>query len=153
MLHLTLAESRRLGISINKKTGRARFNNSRPDPKVIKEPGKLTVIIYDVPPSLNVWHGMHWSKKSKVKKQWGNMLIVLLRGYRRIERPMVRITYHYDLERDRDKDNMTPKFIMDGLVKSGIIRDDNTKAVDLDWTISPERAEWCRTEIVITECK
>ena len=141
MLHLTPTEARKLGISVNKKTGRARFNNSRPDPKVIKEPGKITVIIYDVPPSLNSWHGMHWSAKAKVKRQWEELLITLLIGCKRVERPMVRITYHFDLERDRDKDNMAPKWIMDGLVKSGVIKDDNSKVVDLDWTISPERAE------------
>jgi hypothetical protein len=94
---------------------------------------------------------MHWSKKAKAKKHWESMLIALLRGCRLIERPVVRITFHYDLQRDRDKDNMAPKFIMDGLVKSGIIEDDNVKAVDMDWTISTERAEWCRTEIVIIE--
>ena len=63
----------------------------------------------------------------------------------------MRITFFFDLDRDRDKDNMAPKWIMDGLVKSGVIQDDNTKVVDLDWAISPGCAEWCRTEIVIWE--
>ncbi|WP_371381442.1 hypothetical protein [Sporomusa aerivorans] len=45
---------------------------------------------------------------------------------------------------------MTPKWIMDGLVKSGVIRDDSTKVVDLDWSIGPVGVIG-KTEIVITE--
>ncbi|HWR07433.1 hypothetical protein [Sporomusa sp.] len=52
----------------------------------------------------------------------------LLRGKRRIQKPVVRITFFFDLDRDRDKDNMAPKWIMDGLVKSGVIRDDKIRA-------------------------
>jgi Holliday junction resolvase RusA-like endonuclease len=150
MLRLTPSEARKLGISVNKKTCRAKIKH-RPEPKVTREPGKLTVIIYDVPPSLNDWHGMHWAAKAKVKRQWEELLIALLSGCRCVEKPEVRITYHYDLQRDRDKDNMAPKYIMDGLVKAGVIHDDNIRAVDLDWTISLKRAEWSRTEIVIQE--
>ncbi|HML33823.1 hypothetical protein [Sporomusa sphaeroides] len=135
---------------VNKKTGRAKMKHKRPEPVVRQEPGKLTIIIYDIPPSLNDWHGMHWAAKTKVKKQWENMLIVLLRGYKRVEKPVVRITYYPDIERRRDKDNMTPKWIMDGLVKSGVIQDDNAKVVDLDWSIGPV-VEIGRTEIVIWE--
>ncbi|MDF2571537.1 MAG: hypothetical protein K0R55_3141 [Sporomusa sp.] len=118
---------------------------------VKQEFGKLIITIYNAPPSLNDWQGMHWAAKAKAKKQWENLLKSLLRGCRRFEKPVIRIIYCYDIDRDRDKDNMAPKWIMDGLVKSGVIQDDSVKVVDLDWTISPERAEWCRTEIVIWE--
>ncbi len=150
MLRLTISEARKLGIVINKKTGRASMKGKRPEPVVRQEPGKLTIIIYDIPPSLNDWHGMHWAAKAKVKRQWEDMLKALLRGCRQVEKPVVRITFCFDLDRDRDKDNMAPKWIMDGLVKSGVIRDDSTKAVDLDWNIGPV-VEYGRTEIVITE--
>ena len=151
MLRLTSAEARKLGIVVNKKTGRAKMKGKRPESMVKQVPGKLVIVIYDVPPSLNDWHDMHWAAKADAKKQWEELLKALLRGKRRMQKPVVRITFFFDLDRDRDKDNMAPKWIMDGLVKSGVIRDDNSKVVDLDWTISPERAKWCRTEIVITE--
>ena len=150
MLRLTTSEARKLGITVNKKTGHAKMKRRRSEPVVKQEPGKLTVIIYDIAPSLNDWHGMHWAAKAKVKKQWESLLIVLLRGCKRIERPVVRITYYPGIERSRDKDNYTPKFIMDGLKKSGVILDDNVKVVDLDWSIGPV-VECGRTEICIWE--
>jgi hypothetical protein len=151
MLRLTPSEARKLGIVVNKKTGRAKMKGKRPEPVVRQEPGKLTVIVYDVPPSLNDWHGMHWAAKAESKKNWEELLKALLRGKRQFARPVVRITFFFDLDRGRDKDNMAPKWIGDGLVKSGVIRDDSTKVVDMDWTISPKRANWCKTEIVIWE--
>lgn len=150
MLRLTSKEARRLGIVVNKKTGRAKIKRRRPEPTINKAAGEITVTIYDIPPSLNDWKGIHWTKYTEIKKQWENLLIVLLRGCTRVEKPVVRITYYPDIDRDRDKDNYTPKFIMDGLKKSGIIRDDSTKAVNLDWDIGPV-VECGRTEIVIRE--
>lgn len=151
MLRLTPAEARRMGISVNKKTGRAKIKRKVPAPTVREKDGKLVITIYDIPPSLNDWHGMHWAAKAKVKRQWEDMLITLLRGRRQFQQPVIRIVFHPDTQRERDKDNYTPKFIMDGLKKSGIIRDDSVNAVDLDWDIATEPAEWCRTEIVVWE--
>ncbi len=150
MLRLTTSEARKLGIVVNKKTGRAKMKRRIPEPIVKQEAGKLTITIYDIPPSLNDWKDLHWAAKAKVKKQWENLLIVLLRGCKRVEKPVVRITYYPEVDRDRDKDNYAPKFLMDGLKKSGIIRDDSTKVVDLDWSIGPV-VEIGRTEIVIWE--
>jgi hypothetical protein len=31
--------------------------------------------------------------------------------------------------------------IMDGLVKAGVLEDDNTRAVDLDWEIDPGKTK------------
>ena len=151
MIRLTTSEARKLGIVVNQKTGRAKIKGKRPDSVAKKESGKLTIVIYDVPPSLNNWHGLHWAAKAEAKKQWEKMLKTLLRGQQQFSRPVVRITYYFDIDRGRDKDNMAPKWIMDGLVKSGVIRDDSVKAVDLDWSISFKKAEWCKTEIVIWE--
>ncbi|MBP2635023.1 MAG: hypothetical protein H6Q72_930 [Firmicutes bacterium] len=150
MLRLSTSEARKLGIVVNKKTGCAKMKRKRPEPVVKQESGKLTVVIYDIPPSLNDWKDLHWAAKAKVKKQWENLLIVLLRGCKQVERPVVRIIYYPDIDRSRDKDNYTPKFLMDGLKKSGVIRDDSTKVVDLDWDIGPV-VECGRTEIVIRE--
>jgi hypothetical protein len=151
MLRLTAAEARKMGLVVNKKTGRAKIKRKRPESVVKLVNGRLTVVIYDVPPSLNDWHGVHWAAKVEAKRQWEDLLKVLLRGKAMFRQPVVRITYGFNVDRARDKDNMTPKWIMDGLVKSKVIADDNSKAVDVDWSISPDVGEWCKTEIVIRE--
>jgi hypothetical protein len=155
VLRLTAAEARKLGLIVNKKTGRAKKKSTRPESIVRLEPGKLTIVIYDVPPSLNVWDKWHYMKKAEVKKQWEELIGALLSGKKRIKRafdkPIVRITFYYNIDRDRDKDNMAPKWIMDGLVKAGVLKDDNSKEVDLDWCVDPGIWEWCRTEIVVWE--
>ncbi|MGL5511674.1 MAG: hypothetical protein ACRDBM_00340, partial [Sporomusa sp.] len=111
-LRLTPKEARKLGIVVNKKTGRGKIKRRIPAPSVKQKSGKLTIVIYDIPPSLNDWHGMHWAAKAKLKKHWEDILKVLLRGYRCVEKPVVRITYYPDIDRNRDKDNYAPKWIM-----------------------------------------
>lgn len=155
MLRLTAAEARKMGLVVNKKTCRAKIKRNRPQSEVKQDGSRLTITINDVPPSLNVWHGMHWAKKEQEKRKWEELIKSLLAGKKKLRqayrRPTVRITFYFDIDRDRDKDNMTPKWIMDGLVKVGVIRDDNSKEVDLDWSIDPGVHEWCRTEIVVWE--
>lgn len=155
MLRLTAAEARKMGLVVNKNTCRAKIKRDRPQSEVKQDGSRLTIIINDVPPSLNVWHGMHWAKKAAEKCKWEELIKSLLMGKRKLKRayrrPVVRITFYFNIDRDRDKDNMTPKWIMDGLVKAGVIRDDNSKEVDLDWFISSDIHEWCKTEIVVRE--
>lgn len=63
-----------------------------------------------------------------------------------LSKVIVRITYYFDRQQPKDKDNYTPKFLMDGLVKSRVIKDDNTGCVDLDWCFAKGAK---RTEIEI----
>ncbi|MGL5513918.1 MAG: hypothetical protein ACRDBM_11880, partial [Sporomusa sp.] len=102
MLRLTPTEARKLGIVV--KAGRGKIKRRIPAPSVKQKSGKLTIVIYDIPPSLNDWHGMHWAAKAAAKKHWEDVLKVLLRGCRCVEKPVVRITYYPDLDRNRDKD-------------------------------------------------
>jgi Holliday junction resolvase RusA-like endonuclease len=114
--------------------------------------GGYKVMIEDVPPSLNKWSRMHWTKSRKIKKFWEETVQWMFAGIKQFKNPVVRIRYSFDTKRRRDKDNYTPKFIMDGLVKSGVIKDDNVGAVDLDWNvIVPKNADGCATEIMILE--
>lgn len=155
MLRLTAAEARKMGLVVNKKTCRAKIKRNRPQSEVKQDGSRLMITINDVPPSLNVWHGMHWAKKAQEKRKWEELInstLVWKRKRRQAyKRHIVRITFYFDIDRRRDKDNMTPKFLMDGLVKAGVIRDDNSKEVDLDWFISSDIHEWCMTEIVVQE--
>ena len=103
-------------------------------------------------PSLNALNRMHWAAKGKLKKEWETEIFWLVKaqGWRvPLKRAQVRITYYLGGNYRADKDNRTPKMIMDGLVKAGVLEDDNTRAVDLDWEIHPGKPR--RTEIRVTE--
>jgi Holliday junction resolvase RusA-like endonuclease len=93
---------------------------------------KLT--IPGTPPSLNQWSRMHWAKAAKIKKQWENdILYVFLaskaKGVFPLEKARITIKYYFSTNRRRDADNLNLKFILDGLVKAGIIVDDSTKVI------------------------
>ena len=67
-----------------------------------------------------------------------------------LENADVQIIYYFDNIHRRDKDNYTPKFILDGLTKAGIIADDNTDNIFLNWKIKYDKED-PRTEILIEE--
>lgn len=92
-------------------------------------------------PSLNKWSRWHWSKKNKVKKEWVEEIGWLCKKYNepKLTDAFVEIIYYFDNKHRRDKDNYTPKFIMDSLTKAGIIADDNTDNVFLNWKIKYDK--------------
>lgn len=104
-------------------------------PQIPRATGPSRIVIPGVPPSLNSWNRLHWAVQAERKKLWEGIVKQAARGIGSYEHPVVRITYRFKTRRRRDKDNYAPKFIMDGLVRAGIIADDNTEAVDLDWSI------------------
>jgi len=117
---------------------------------------KLTIPVLH--PSLNNWMNWHWAKIKKTKDDFdGEIVLSLLTEYScvRIEplmkRAKVRIKYYFNDKRQRDKDNYTPKFIMDGL-KGRIIKDDSAQKIDLDWSILYDKNK-ARTEILVEEIK
>ncbi len=65
----------------------------------------------------------------------------------------ISITHIFSMNRQRDEDNYTPKFLIDSLVAAGIISDDNQKQLRL---LPPkfgiDATAW-RTEIEIFEGK
>ena len=101
-------------------------------------------------PSINEWTKWHWTKIHKVKKSFENDIGWLAGKYGqpKLSNCDVKIIYTFSTNRKRDKDNYTPKFIMDGLVKSEIISDDNTDEVYLNWVIKQGSEE--QTEIIVT---
>jgi Holliday junction resolvase RusA-like endonuclease len=95
---------------------------------------KLT--IPGIPPSLNKWSRMHWAQASSIKKQWEQDIYYLSSDQRykhREKLPLtqakVRIRFFFKTHANRDIDNMNQKFLLDGLVKAGILADDNTKVI------------------------
>jgi Holliday junction resolvase RusA-like endonuclease len=100
-----------------------------------KIPIKLT--IPGIPPSLNQWSRMHWLKASRIKKQWENDILYTFLSIGKVwkknefpyKKASIKITYYFSTKRRRDIDNMNQKFILDGIVKAGIITDDSIEVI------------------------
>lgn len=103
-------------------------------------------------PSLNSWTRWHWAKKNRIKKDWVEEIgwLVKTKAKQKYEKALVEIIYYFDNKHKRDKDNYAPKFIMDGLVEAGVITDDNTDDIFLNWKLKYDK-ENPRTEIIIKE--
>lgn len=92
----------------------------------------VTLWIPMLPPSLNDWTTAHWHVRDRMKKDWEKAIELALmfkpramigRGCR------VYIWSFLKSKRRRDLDNLSPKAIMDGLVKSRALVDDSVKVV------------------------
>lgn len=109
--------------------------------------------IDDIPPSLNRWTHLHWSKQRLIKQDWAWLIIAeCLKekcGRPRYKFARVMITLVFPVVRRRDIDNYAPKMIMDGLVDSGIIQDDRADWVKVQWEFG--KGENRRTIIEIDE--
>jgi len=89
--------------------------------------------IPDLPPSNNVYLRLHWAKQQRVKQDWERWIWALVnQSKNRCPRPLgrveIRAVCFFPLHRRRDRDNFTAtlaKFVQDGLVKAGIIPDDD----------------------------
>lgn len=118
----------------------------------------MKLIINDIPPSNNKFMG-RGSKKFQsfeyqdIKKQWA-MLIRLSVGRSKpkkaIEKAIVTITYYFPNRIRRDPDNYSGKFINDGLVKAGVLKDDSFKNIHLVLKGDYDK-ENPRTEVEIEE--
>lgn len=115
---------------------------------------KLTIPL--TPCSLNVWQRAHWAKRGRIQYEWGVETVIALakigegaRLVKLFERARVRIKYFFRTQHKRDKDNYTPKVIMDCL-KGRVIVDDSSDRIDLDWELFFDKNQ-PRTEIEIEE--
>ena len=110
----------------------------------------IKIILDDyIHPSLNKWTNWHWTKKSEQKKFCEELVYYASKKYHNLllDDCKITIVYYFDNKHKRDKDNYTPKFIMDGLVKAKVILDDNTTNVFLNWKLDYSKNK--RTEIDI----
>jgi adenosylmethionine-8-amino-7-oxononanoate aminotransferase len=90
-----------------------------------------TVCIPAVPPSLNEWRKWHWSKQSKARQEWQQMVCALLHEKGNVrptcERIRVRSVLSFKLNRRRDSDNfgaVLAKWTQDAFTLDGLIPDD-----------------------------
>lgn len=86
--------------------------------------------IVGIPPTLNEVRRMHYQQQAQEKKRWEQItrIEVKVQKLQPVETPVI-ITYrfHFTDKRRRDPDGYaySAKSIQDGLVKSGILQDDN----------------------------
>jgi len=126
------------------------MNNTKTVTRILK------LIIPLTPSSLNKWQRAHWAKRRRIQDEWDNQVAVglakttnLVRLRPLMEKARIEIKYFFRTKHKRDKDNYTPKVIMDCL-KGRVIVDDSNDRVDLDWELLYDRKA-PRTEIMVEE--
>lgn len=81
--------------------------------------------------SINVWMIMRRCEMNALKQRWKDFIkwVVEDQGYTNlhIEKCEISQTVYYPNNRSHDIDNSVPKFILDGLVESGMLTDDDSK--------------------------
>ena len=120
----------------------------------------IKITIPYLPPSLNKWSRMHWAEARQIKKQWEHDIYYESYKYYELRdkaiypltKAKVRIKFYFKDKRIRDKDNYTPKFILDALVKAGILQDDNADAIGQTEIIFGFDKTDPRTEIEVWRC-
>jgi hypothetical protein len=104
-----------------------------------------------IPPSNNKFIGKNqrWQYQSE-KKKWARIiqLFCVPRPRGPLKKSKVTIIYYFKDNRRRDPDNYSGKFILDGLVRSGIIVDDCFSCIDLKLVGDVDKNN-PRTEILI----
>lgn len=119
----------------------------------------ITLILPDTPPSLNKWSRMHWAESAKIKKQWehdilytflqSSMILTKEESTFPWDKANIKIKFYFKTHAQRDIDNMNQKFLLDGLVKAGIIKDDSAKVIGQVIVIPDYDKDNPRTEITI----
>lgn len=116
----------------------------------------IKLVIPLTPGSLNEFLRSHYRKRERIQDEWDTEMIVALVRLgegsqlpKLFERARVRISYYFGTKRQRDKDNYTPKVIMDCL-KGRVIVDDSSDRIDLDWELLYD-GKAPRTEISVEE--
>lgn len=106
-----------------------------------------------IPPSNNRFSGRKnvWEYREE-KKNWERLVGLKCRPRpsQPLEHAEVKLTYYFRTRGRRDPDNYSGKFILDGLVKSGIISDDSFGHIELRLCGDYDKNN-PRTEIEITE--
>lgn len=104
--------------------------------------------------SINVWMIMKRPAMNGLKQKWKDFIkwFVEEQGYTnlRIEKCEISQTIYYPTNRRHDIDNSTPKFLLDGLVESGILVDDDSKHITKLTLSCDVDAKNPRTELLFT---
>lgn len=113
----------------------------------------MKYIIDEIPPSYNRFGGRKnvWEYREE-KKRWEQLVKLKCRPVpeKPLSRAVVRITYFFRTKGRRDPDNYSGKFILDGLVRAGIICDDSFSNIRLELCGGTDKNN-PRTEIEVNE--
>ena len=117
--------------------------------------GFLKIVIHDIPPSNNKYLGNSNShfKYHQDKERWHFMVKAALKEKPEIPYQFsdVSIVYFFPDNRRRDPDNYSGKFILDPLVREGIIADDSFEHISLKISKGGVDKSMPRTEITVEE--
>ena len=94
----------------------------------------LKYIIDEIPPSNNKFKGRkNCYEYRELKKYWEALVYYKCRPIPKkpLENQLVRITYYFPTKIRHDPDNYNGVFILDGLVKAGILKDDSFDCITL----------------------
>jgi len=119
----------------------------------------IQLVILDIPPSNNKYMGRgsrnyqtFTYQEEKQKWEWLVRAAIKKKPKGPIEKAIVNITYYFPDKRRRDPDNYSGKFLLDGLTRSGIIKDDSFSNINLVLAGKVDKDN-PRTEIEIKEAK
>lgn len=108
--------------------------------------------IDEIPPSSNKFNGRKnvWEYRNE-KKRWEQLIRLKCRPKpdKPFEKAVVKLTYFFRTRTRHDPDNYSGKFILDGLVRAGILKDDSFGNITLELAGSVDK-ECPRTEIEVT---
>lgn len=101
--------------------------------------------------SINAWMIMKRPMMNDLKQRWKNFIVWFIenQGYTnlRIEKCELSFTAYYLTQRRHDVDNSCPKFIIDGLIESGFIVDDDIDHITKLTLACQVDKKWPRTVI------
>jgi len=112
----------------------------------------IRYIIPFIPPSNNMFKGRenHWQYR-ELKKEWSEIVSAYCRP--KPTTPLtgtVTFTYFFNSRRRHDPDNYNGVFILDGLVRAGVLKDDSFECITLKLRGAYDKSN-PRTEIEIEE--
>ncbi len=97
----------------------------------------MKIIVNEIPPSDNTYKGRNnvWAYR-KDKERWTELLYILTlyakpHDYITPEKAKVTVTYFFKTKARHDPDNYSGKFMLDGIVKAGVIKDDSFDCIEL----------------------
>lgn len=109
-------------------------------------PATKIVLEFDgLPPSLNATLGIHWSKLKPIKDKWRTYAEYMARetNLRIVNaKALVHVHMHLGDKNRRDEDNLRGggmKYVMDGLVRAGVIVDDDIYHIETKYTFDDHK--------------
>ena len=103
--------------------------------------------------SINQWMIMKRPEMNALKQKWKDFIVWFIedQGYSNLHIGKCEMSYrcYFSTHRRHDNDNTVPKFIQDGLVESGFVKDDDSECITSLTLCSGVDPKHPRTEITV----